>query len=206
MMHDQGVETWYSGTLRICDIISGQAEIRKLFNLSSQCPTRKLNMIKKGFFFNKWNSVRETTISNSGKLRNCFPFKSKFGCENYLNLIKDHKQRRAFLKFRISNHRLQIETGRYVKPKIVPEDRICKKCYSSEVEDEQHFFFKLNCGFYHNHRNKLFEAIKLTCKFENFKLLSSLNKLIWLLNSENINILTEICYFCLKVTAYLTND
>jgi hypothetical protein len=121
-------------------------------------------------------------------------------------LIKDHKQRRAFLKFRISNHRLQIETGRYVKPKIVPEDRICKKCYSSEVEDEQHFFFKLNCGFYHNHRNKLFEAIKLTCKFENFKLLSSLNKLIWLLNSENINILTEICYFCLKVTAYLTND
>jgi hypothetical protein len=43
-------------------------------------------------------------------------------------------------------------------------------------------------------------------KLLNFKLLSSLNKLIWLLNSENINILTEICYFCLKVTAYLTND
>jgi hypothetical protein len=96
-------------------------------------------MIKKGFFLNKWNSVRETTISNSGKLRNYFQFKCKFGCENYLNLIKDFKQRQAFLKFRISNHRLQIETGRYIKPKIVPEDRICEKCYSSEVEDEQHF-------------------------------------------------------------------
>ena len=64
--------------------------------------------------------------------------------------------------------------------------------------------FLLNCGFYrHNHRNKLLEAIKLPCKFDNFKLLS-LNKLIWLLNSENINILTEICGFLL-VTAYLTN-
>ena len=64
------------------------AEIRKLFNLSSQCLTRKLNMIKKGFFLNKWNSVTETTISNSGKLRNYFQFKCKFGFENYLNLIK----------------------------------------------------------------------------------------------------------------------
>jgi hypothetical protein len=111
-------------------------------------------------------------------------------------LIKDFKQRQAFLIFRISNHRLQIEAGRYIKPKIVHEDRNCEKCYSSEVEDEQHFFL-LNCGFHHNHRNKLFEAIKSTCKFENFKLLSSLNELIWLLNSENINILTEICGFLL---------
>ena len=125
-------------------------------------------------------------------------------------MIKDFKQRQAFLKFRISNHRLQIETGCYIKPKIAHEDRICEKCYSSEVEDEQHFFL-LNCGFYHNHspwatasrkkpsdgrgisdyhnhRNTLFEAIKsricileilckslikLTCKLENFKLLSS---------------------------------
>jgi hypothetical protein len=113
-----------------------------------------------------------------------FNFGCKFGCENYLNLIKDE----LFLKFRISNHRLQIETGRYIKPKIVPENRICEKCFSSEVEDEQHCFFLLNCGFYRNHRNKLFEVIKsricileilcksliiLTCKFENFKLLSS---------------------------------
>ena len=136
------VETWYSGTLRICDIISNQAEIRKLFNLSKQCLTRKLNMIKKGFFLNKWNSVRETTISNSGKLRNYFQFKCKIGCENDLNLIKDFKQRQAFLKFRFSNHRLQIETGRYnnINPKIAPEDGICEKCYSSEVEDAQHFF------------------------------------------------------------------
>ena len=29
MMHDQGVETWYSGTLGICDIISSQAEIQQ---------------------------------------------------------------------------------------------------------------------------------------------------------------------------------
>jgi hypothetical protein len=69
---NQVVKMWYSGTLRICDIISSQAKIRKLFNLSSQCLTRKLNMIKQGFFLNKWNSVRETTISNSGKLRNYF--------------------------------------------------------------------------------------------------------------------------------------
>jgi hypothetical protein len=67
-----------------------------------------------------------------------------------------------------------------------------------KLEDEQHFFFLLKCGFYHNHRNKLFEAIKLTCKFVNCYHLWINLKLFWLLNSENINILTEISGFLLE--------
>ena len=46
--------------------------------------------------------------------------------------------------------------------------------------------------------NSLMSCIKLTCTFVNFKLLSSLNKLLWLFNSENTNILTEICGFRLE--------
>jgi hypothetical protein len=147
MMHDQGVETWYSGTLRIYDIISSRGEIRKLFNLSSQCLTRKLNMIEKGFFLNKWNSVCRS---------------KRVATLNQKLLLKTKFARNA-----------------------------------TQVKLKMNNFFLLNCGFYHNHRNKLFEAIKLNCKFENFKLLLSLNKLFWLLNSKNINILTEICRFLL---------
>ena len=40
---------------------------------------------------------------------------------------------------RMSAHRLAIETGRHVKPKISKEERICKNCALEEVEDESHF-------------------------------------------------------------------
>jgi hypothetical protein len=43
-------------------------------------------------------------------------------------------QRKSFTKFRISNHKLKIETGRYSKPL---ENRIREKCFSDEIESEE---------------------------------------------------------------------
>ena len=41
-------------------------------------------------------------------------------------------------KLRLSNHRLAIETGRYVRPYKKPTERICPLC-KKEAEDEKHF-------------------------------------------------------------------
>ena len=45
------------------------------------------------------------------------------------------------VKFRLSCHSLEIETGRYVRPYLPPEERICHIC--KVTEDEKHFL--LSC-------------------------------------------------------------
>ncbi len=45
-----------------------------------------------------------------------------------------------YTKFRISNHKLLIEYGRYQK--IPREEGICKHCDSGSVENEFHFAFE----------------------------------------------------------------
>jgi hypothetical protein len=76
---------------------------------------------------------------NSSKLSFLGKFKKDYRIEPYLSVIKNPTVRKTFSKFRISNHKLEIEYGRY---KNIPrEKRTCKLCHSDEVEDEFHFAF-----------------------------------------------------------------
>jgi hypothetical protein len=43
-------------------------------------------------------------------------------------------------KFRVSDHSLEIESGRYKS--ITREERKCKNCNLNEIGDEYHFFLK----------------------------------------------------------------
>ncbi len=51
------------------------------------------------------------------KLRTYKTFKKKFKQENYLSVIKDNRYMTALVRFRISSHKLKIETGYYTKLK-----------------------------------------------------------------------------------------
>ena len=64
--------------------------------------------------------------------------KNIYGLERYLvrNLTCKQKIDRPMCKFRISAHRLPIESGRYLKIKRV--DRKCIEC--NKVGDEMHYF------------------------------------------------------------------
>ena len=57
----------------------------------------------------------------------------------YLQHVSNRKHRRAMAKLRLSDHNLEIEKGRHTKPKIYLQNRICKMCNLSRVEDEVHF-------------------------------------------------------------------
>jgi hypothetical protein len=52
--------------------------------------------------------------------------------------------RQLFTKFRVSDHSLEIETGRYEN--ITREERICKNCNLEEIGNEYHF-----CQYEINH-------------------------------------------------------
>ena len=71
-------------------------------------------------------------IENSSKLSFYSKFKKQYQLEDYLNTIKDPSKRRMYTKFRISNHKLLIECGRYQQ--IPREEIICKHCESGSFE------------------------------------------------------------------------
>ena len=65
---------------------------------------------------------------------------------------------RQLCKFRISYHKLAIETGRYHKEKIDVNQRHCILCSKNAVETELHFIF--SCPFYDQLRQDFFSLIK----------------------------------------------
>ena len=65
--------------------------------------------------------------------------------------------RQLCTKFRVSDHSLEIESGRYKN--ITKEERICKNCNLNEIRDEYHLFLK--CTANHSLRSNLFNKIIL---------------------------------------------
>ena len=100
--------------------------------------------------------------------------------------------RKAICKLRISAHNLLIETGRFSKGRILPrEERICRFCSINAIENEFHFLTQ--CSLYNSERVKLFEKVRdFNC---NFVLLNDIDKAIWLLLQENLDILLALGSF-----------
>ena len=95
-------------------------------------------------------------IQNSSKMNTYAKLKTKIGLESYLNIINNTDERIQLSKLRLSNHRLNIETGRHNNVKR--DDRYCPFC-KTDIENEYHFLIK--CSIYHDIREKLIEDIKL---------------------------------------------
>ena len=103
-------------------------------------------------------------IRNSTKLEFYNIFKTNYNCEQYLNIINDPIQRRNYTNFRVSNHNLMIESGRYGHTKIPKENRRCQVCNSDHIENERHLIFSCTC--YNELRERLFDALKNSMKIE----------------------------------------
>lgn len=83
------------------------------------------------------HNARVQTLSRA-RFFNLF---SSFQWQDYLNIIKVPKYRNALIRFRLSSHRLAVETGRWNKPRPTPfDERKCERC--NVLEDEFHFLFE----------------------------------------------------------------
>ena len=115
----------------------------------------------------------------TGKLRTYSLIKSYIGYENYLSNVHNVKSRQRLTKFRLSNHDLMIEVGRYKK--IPKSERFCP-FFPSYVENEIHFL--INCRTYNENRKTLFDsALKLK---PNVSACTAQNKFTFLLSCENL--------------------
>ena len=80
--------------------------------------------------------------------------------ESYLNSGLSKPYTKSIAAFRLSAHKLEVEIGRYCKPKPTPpEERICRQCSLAEIEDERHFLFK--CEKYSDLRHTFLKRIEM---------------------------------------------
>ena len=100
--------------------------------------------------------MSEITNDPGSKLSIYGRIKTKFEYENYLN----HDQFETLTKIRLSSHWFPIETGRYSRPIIPREQRICKLCNNNNIGDETHCMLKCKNEKIVNIKRTLFTNIQ----------------------------------------------
>ena len=128
--------------------------------------------------------LEKSKNENTGKLRTYATFKTHFCFEPYLTIIKDPYIKSLVTKFRISAHKLEIETGRYTN--VAVENRICKCCALQHVENEQHFLLK--CPLYAMPRTVYLSTVSSIVK--HFDDLTLHDQFVYLMSSENDEIIS----------------
>ena len=78
-------------------------------------------------------------LINGNKLRTYRQFKTSLTTSQYVINLSNREQRSLLAKFRCGTLPLEIELGRFSKPKTPLSDRICKHCNTNNIEDEVHF-------------------------------------------------------------------
>ena len=130
----QGFQTWISKAYELSwsyDIDMDSCTQLTPGQFKHICYERVAN----SYFVSTWLSdlrSGDTSIARIYQL-----YKSSFGTECYLTFISNPKLKVAVFKLRASSHDLEIERGRYVRPKLNVDERLCLSC--NVVEDEEHF-------------------------------------------------------------------
>ena len=137
-------------------------------------------------YSNDWLLTNE--MLKDGKLSTYLFLKTNFGLEKYLTLLRP-EYRKPICRLHASAHRLLIEMGRYNNTPRT--ERICKNCMCNEIEDEEHFIIR--CNKFTKEREELFELISSKVKY--FTHLQDKQKLFWILNCEELDILNSLGRF-----------
>ena len=106
--------------------------------------------------------------------------------QQYLVKNMSPKCRKIITKFRVSAHKLSIETGRY--DAVIRNNRKCAKCNLDDIEDEFHFILK--CPFYDDIRKQNVKPY--------FYKRPSVFKLTQLLSSNNTRLLCSLGKYLIK--------
>ena len=147
-LHRCGVRTWVTKACELAeryevDIVSAHPKFNEYCKLTVS-----------NHFKQNW-SMEVTNTHRHPILRTYLTFKKDFGLEKYLDVISNSHYRIAMTKLRASSHTLEIERGRYTKPKTDVCERLCPTC--NVIEDEVHCLVK--CKLYESERKRLFDRI-----------------------------------------------
>ena len=187
-----------------CNILKMRLLLNKTLNFTPVTSGRNgWKLVKKSirsYFDMYWcknifNDISNSKRNGGNKMRTFRLFKSNIAYEQYLN-IKNFEKRKFIARFRISAHKLKIETGRYNSNNcyIKAEDRKCIQCDTNSMEDEFHFL--IDCDKYESLRNDLFS--KCETKNKHFNKYDKHDKFLWILTNEDIELLNYLGDFIVK--------
>ena len=119
------------------------------------CPVKQLSKQLQNKYELYFNETLRSTHGTSGKggnkLRTYAEMKGAHKMELYLNCGLPKSYMKNIASFRLSTHKLEVEVGRYHKPKPIPaEERICRQCDTGKMENEFHLMFE--CDKYNSLR------------------------------------------------------
>ena len=104
-------------------------------------------------------------------------------------MVKNIDQRKTLTRFRVSNHNLMIEHGRYQN--IPRDERLCTVSDKNEIENEEHFLF--SCDAYHNTRQNFLTPLNNTSPNHNLTV-----DLLNSSDSETIRIFAKFVHSCFE--------
>ena len=184
-LHRCGVRTWVTKACELADKYGIDIDS------SNQNFKKHCKLVISDWYKRNW-SRDVTDIHKHPILRTYSMIKQDFGLEKYLEAISDSRYRIATSKLRASSHTLEIERGRYTKPKTDVSKRLCPVCYT--IEDEVHFL--INCKLYEPERQRLF--LMINEKKQNFQSLNDVEKFTFLLSNPDNQLLVWIGKFIYK--------
>ena len=109
----------------------------------------------------------------------------------------DPQRRKTLATFRLGNHKLAIETLRYVSPKIPYANRICPLC-GMEAETEIHFLFKCGAAPYQEKRQKFIAEV--TALVKNYDALCNEDNVFYLMAQENTDVTIALAEYITQIT------
>ena len=152
------IDTYKEGDICWDLSIKSLLETNGMLNYYIDNPITEFPFIYKKIYQRLYDGFHEASFGvireNSSKLRTYALFKEEPGIEKYLIEIRNVAIRQQVTKFRLSNHKLAIETGRYEG--LEPDERFCPFC-PDKVENEAHFLF--HCPIFTHLRNKYLEPV-----------------------------------------------
>ncbi|MEW8548168.1 MAG: reverse transcriptase domain-containing protein, partial [Candidatus Thiodiazotropha sp.] len=183
LFHD-GYRSWYSSMqtsmekMSITDLDAQSSNISKI--ISSKYSSR----------INKELTVLRNQVHDN-KLNTFSQIYTQFSLQNYLTFGLPKSKTKELSKLRISSHDLLIERGRYFRPKVPRENRLCMTC--NKIEDEEHFM--IYCSRFSMIRNDLFTRMNIDCNDVKPNTGASSIILNRLLNPANIEETKFVCNF-----------
>ena len=115
--------------------------------------------------------------------------------EKYIN----YNRHRYISKYRLSDHNLPIERGRYVKPKIPKELRLCTKCKLA-MGNEIHVLLECKNIYLKNLNDEFLNEIITIC--QQFTILQNSEKVIYLLKACDRDVTAILAKWLEKIHYY----
>ena len=121
-------------------------------------------------------------VQNGNKLRTYRLYKNSVEVESYVKTNIPRMERRTMALFRSGSLPLAYETGRYSRPPVPINDRLCTLCDNNAIETEKHFF--MECPLYSDLRFDLFS--ECTKSINNFNVLNTDQKFYSIMTSQDV--------------------